>query len=106
MVDEAEDDEWLVGRVEKVDGADWRTDDASWVLVAVADGTWGDDEAWADAFMDEEELLVEDEAGDDDDDEDTSVDVKLACLVSTIVMDTETVVASGSSASVDLVTVW
>jgi hypothetical protein len=55
--------------------------------------------------MDEEELLVEDEAGDDDD-EDTSVDVKLACLVSTIVMETETVVASGSSASVDLVTVW
>jgi serine/threonine protein phosphatase PrpC len=105
MVDEAEDDDWLVGRVEKVDGADWWTDDASWVLVAVADGTGGDEEAWADAFMDEEELLAEDEAGDDDD-EDTSVDVKLACLVSTIVMETETVVASGSSASVDLVTVW
>jgi hypothetical protein len=45
MVDEAEDDDWLVGRVEKVDGADWRTDDASWVLVAVADGTGGDEEA-------------------------------------------------------------
>jgi hypothetical protein len=105
MVDVAADDDWLVGRVEKVDGADWRTDDASWVLVAVADSTGGDDEAWADAFIDAEELLVEDEAGDDDD-EDASVDVKLACLVSTIVMETETVVASGSSASVDLVTVW
>jgi hypothetical protein len=107
MVGMAEDDDLLVGRVEKVDIADSRTDDAAWVLVAVTDGTGGEDEAWADAFRDEEGLLVEDEVGADDD-EDTSVDFALACmcLVSTIVMETETVVASGSSASVDLVTVW
>jgi hypothetical protein len=45
MVDVAADDDWLAGRVEKVDKPDWRTDDVFWVLVVVADGTGGDDEA-------------------------------------------------------------
>ena len=67
--------------------------------VAVAAGLEAEDEAWADAV--EEEVLPESE-----DEDDTLVDVALACCVSTIVTETETVVGSGSSTSCDLVTVW
>jgi hypothetical protein len=84
----------------KVDWADARTDSASEVLVD--DGTEVVDGALADAFDGREELLAE--ATKDEDE--ALVGFGMACLVSTIVTETETVVASGSSTSVYLVTVW
>jgi len=69
---------------------------------SVADATEVVDGALADALDGEGELLAE--AAEEEDDE--LVGFGMACFVSTIVTDTETVVASGSSTSVDLVTVW
>jgi len=84
----------------KVDWADARTDSASEVLVD--DGTEVVDGALADALDGREELLAEATK----DEGEALVGFGMACLVSTIVTETETVVASGSSTSVDLVTVW
>jgi hypothetical protein len=80
---------WLVI---KVDWADESTDSAS-----VEDGVKVVEGAWADASDGEGELLAEDE-------DETLVGFGMECFVSTIVIETETVVASGSSTSVDFVT--
>jgi len=83
----------LVWWVIQVDWADASTDSASVEVVegAVAEALGGEGELFADASEDEDEALV---------------GFGMACFVSTIVMETETVVASGSSTSVDFVTVW
>jgi hypothetical protein len=82
----------LVWLVIKVDWADESTDSAS-----VEDGVKVVEGAWADASDGEGELFAEDE-----DEDETLVGFGMACFVSTIVMETETVVASSSS--VDFVT--
>jgi len=84
--------EWLVI---KVDWADERPDSA-----AVEDGVEVVEGAWADAEDGETELLTE--ATEDEDE--ALVGFGIVCFVSTIVMETETVVASGSATSVDFVT--
>lgn len=95
MTGKADDAELvLVWLVRKVDLADSKTDDAFEVLLAVADAAGAVDEACADACWDDE-LLADDEVEDE-----------LAWSVLTIVTETETVVGSGFSTSVDLVTVW
>jgi hypothetical protein len=81
--------EWLVI---KVDCADESADSA-----LVEDDVKVVEGAWADA---EEELLAETS----EDEEEASVGFGMECFVSTIVMETETVVASGSATSVDFVT--
>jgi hypothetical protein len=85
----------LVGRVIKVEWADESTDSAS-----VEDGVKVVEGALAEALDGEGELLAE--AGEDEGE--AFVGFGMACFVSTIVMETETVVASGSSTSVDFVT--
>jgi hypothetical protein len=89
----------LVGRVIKVEWADESTDSAS-----VEDGVKVVEGALAEALDGEGELLAE--AGEDEgeDEGEAFVGFGMACFVSTIVMETETVVASGSSTSVDFVT--
>ena len=87
----------LVGRVIKVDWADESTDSA-----LVEDGDEVVEGALAEASDGEGELLAE--ASEEEDE--ALVGFGMACFVSTMVMETETVVASGSSTSVDLVTVW
>lgn len=81
----------LVGRVIKVDWADESTDSA-----LVEDGDEVVEGALAEASDGEGELLA--------DEDEALVGFGMVCLVSTIVMETETVVASGSSTSVDFVT--
>jgi hypothetical protein len=85
---------WSVWRVIQ---ADESTDSAS-----VEDGVRVVEGALVDALEGEGELLTE--AIEDEDE--ALVGFGMACFVSTIVMETETVVASGSSTSVDFVTVW
>jgi hypothetical protein len=87
-----------VWRVIKVDWADASTDSASRVLVE--DGVKVVEGALAEVLDGEGELFEE---ADEDEDE-ALVGFGMACFVSTMVMETETVVASGSSTSVDLVT--
>jgi hypothetical protein len=84
--------EWLVI---KVDWADEGTESAS-----VEDGVEVVEDAWADAEDDEGELLAETS----EDEDEPLVGFGIVCFVSTIVMETETVVASGSATSVDFVT--
>lgn len=85
----------LVWRVIKVDWADESTDSAS-----VEDGVKVVEAALAEALDGEGELLAET----DEDEDEALVGFGIACFVSTMVIETETVVASGSSTSVDFVT--
>lgn len=89
----------LVWRVIQVDWADESTDSAS-----VEDGVEVVEGALADASDGDGVLLAE--SSEDEDEDEALVGFGIACLVSTIVTETETVVASGSSTAVDFVTVW
>lgn len=99
------DDLLLVFWLANVDMADSRTDRASVMSEAVDEDeeTLEDEDALSDAFAEGEGLLVV--LAEAEDGWEACADFALACVVSTMVTETETVVASGSLASEDFVTV-